>query len=236
MRITVSTVNLLNSAAAHKIAARQRTGLSTLHTPPLAVTQRPLCLLARERILTKQALQSPGHAHSSHVTHLAPTTDIIRQRCVHGYSKPTQITQDSHRRVNVESEWQKTCEKCQFYAHALWGHYRISRSVRLSVSLRSCRGYRHAGCLQLSHRRPPEMCGLRTRPRTDVDPPGFLPPYRTAIGGGISSRRPRGDTLLSYNCTLTNRYFLDTSGRLFLSLMKSSPSLDYWRTPPSIPL
>jgi len=46
MRITVSTVNLLNSAAAHKIAARQRTGLSTLHTPPLAVTQRPLCLLA----------------------------------------------------------------------------------------------------------------------------------------------------------------------------------------------
>ena len=68
MRITVSTVNLLNSAAAHKIAARQRTGLSTLHTPPLAVTQRPLCSLARERIFTKQALQSPGHAHSSHVT------------------------------------------------------------------------------------------------------------------------------------------------------------------------
>ena len=34
------------------------------------------------------------------------------------------------------------------------------------------------------------MCGLRTRPRTDVDPPRFLD--RTAIGvRGISSRRPR---------------------------------------------
>ena len=42
---------------------------------------------------------------------------------------------------------------------------------RVSVPWRSCLGYRHAGFLQLSHRRPPEMCGLRTRPRTDVDPP-----------------------------------------------------------------
>ena len=39
------------------------------------------------------------------------------------------------------------------------------------------------GCLQLNHRRPPEMCGLRTRPQTDVDPQRFLP-LRTAIGGG----------------------------------------------------
>ena len=51
------------------------------------------------------------------------------------------------------------------------GHFGIARSVRLFVPLRSCLGYRHAGCLQLSHRRPPEMCGLRTRPLTDVDPP-----------------------------------------------------------------
>jgi len=35
--------------------------------------------------------------------------------------------------------------------------------------------------MSLSYRRPPEMCGLRTRPRTDVDPPRFLD--RTAIGG-----------------------------------------------------
>ena len=34
------------------------------------------------------------------------------------------------------------------------------------------------------------MCGLQTRPRTDVDPPRFLP-----SAGGLSSRRPRGDTL-----------------------------------------
>ena len=59
---------------------------------------------------------------------------------------------------------------------ALGWHFGIVRSVRLSVPWRSRLGYRHAGCLQLSHRRPPEMCGLRTRPRTDVDPPRFLPP------------------------------------------------------------
>ena len=33
------------------------------------------------------------------------------------------------------------------------------------------------------------MCWLRTRPRTDVNPP-------SAGGGGISSHRPRGDNLL----------------------------------------
>jgi len=69
----------------------------------------------------------------------------------------------------------------------------IARFVRLSVPWRSCLGCRHAACLQLSHRRPPEMCGLRTRPRADLDPPQFLD--RTAIGGGISSRRRRSDTL-----------------------------------------
>jgi len=75
-------------------------------------------------------------------------------------------------------------------------------------------GYRHAGCLQLSYHRPPEMCGLRTRPRTDVDPPRRLDPWTDADGligcettchrrttctigdGGISSRRPRCDTSL----------------------------------------
>ena len=36
----------------------------------------------------------------------------------------------------------------------------MARSVRLSVPWRSCLGYRHAGCLQLSHHRPPEMRGL----------------------------------------------------------------------------
>ena len=37
---------------------------------------------------------------------------------------------------------------------------------------------------------PPEMCGLQTRPQTDVDPPRFLD--QNAIDGGISSRRPLG--------------------------------------------
>jgi len=49
-------------------------------------------------------------------------------------------------------------------------------ATRLSVPSCSCLGYRHAGCLQLSRRWTPEMCGLRTRPRTDVDPPRSLPP------------------------------------------------------------
>ena len=39
-------------------------------------------------------------------------------------------------------------------------------------------------CLQLSHRRPPKMCGLQTRPRTDVDPPPFLPPSNCHRRGG----------------------------------------------------
>ena len=74
-------------------------------------------------------------------------------------------------------------------------------SVRLSIPWRSCLGYRHAGCLQLSHRRPPEMCGLRTRPRTDVDPPRFLPPSNFHLRGHIVSPPP-GRHLL---CCLSTR-------------------------------
>jgi len=74
------------------------------------------------------------------------------------------------------------------------GHFGIARSVRLSVPWRSSLGYRHTGCLQFSHRRPPEMCGLRTRPRTDVDPPRFLPASNC---NRISPRRPRAVTLYS---------------------------------------
>jgi len=53
-----------------------------------------------------------------------------------------------------------------------------NNAIRPSDPRRSFLGYRHAGCLQLSHRRPP-----------DLDPPRFL--ARTVIGGGIRSRRPR---------------------------------------------
>jgi len=60
----------------------------------------------------------------------------------------------------------------------------VRLSVRLSVPWRSFLGYRLAGCLQLSHRRPPEICGLRTRPRTDVDPSRFLPPSNCHRRGG----------------------------------------------------
>ena len=82
----------------------------------------------------------------------------------------------------------------RLYPRPIRGHFGIARSVRLSVIWRICLCYRHAGCLQLSHHRLPEMCGLWTRPRTDVDPPRFMD--RTAIGGGghIVSPPP-GDTL-----------------------------------------
>jgi len=53
----------------------------------------------------------------------------------------------------------------------------ISPFVCLSHGAAACLGYRHAGCLQLSHRRSPEMCKLWTRPQTEVDPPRFLDPW-----------------------------------------------------------
>ena len=89
-------------------------------------------------------------------------------------------------RSHLLIEYWRVC--CQFFAPRPEGHFGIARSVRLSVPWRSCLGYRHIVCLQLSHRRPPEMCGLRTCPQMDVDPPQFLD--GTAIGRGISSRPP----------------------------------------------
>ena len=58
---------------------------------------------------------------------------------------------------------------CPQPREALW-----NSTIHLSVPRHSCLGYRHAGCLQLSHRRPPAMCGLWTSLQTDVDPPRFL--------------------------------------------------------------
>jgi len=66
----------------------------------------------------------------------------------------------------------------------------VCPSVCLSHGAAACLGYRHAGCMQLSHRRPPGICGLRTRRRTDVDPPRFLD--RTVIGAGAYRLAARG--------------------------------------------
>ena len=79
-----------------------------------------------------------------------------------------------------------------------FGHYYYAPAVggisdtMIRPSVCPSLGYRHAGCLQLSHRRPPEMCELR--PRTGR--------RSAAIFGTnchrreqISSRRHRGDTL-----------------------------------------
>ena len=60
------------------------------------------------------------------------------------------------------------------------------------------------------------MCGLRTRPWTDIDPPSVS---RTAIGGGsISSRRPRGDSLLTRSSAVIKRYVWPTVDELAFGL------------------
>ena len=82
---------------------------------------------------------------------------------------------------------------------ALGGHLGVAQSVRLSVPWRSCLSYRHAGCLQLCHHRPPAVRGLRTSPRTDIDPPRFLD--RTAVGGRHIVSPPPGRNLVdSMHC------------------------------------
>ena len=77
---------------------------------------------------------------------------------------------------------------------AVRGHFGIAQSIRLSVPWCSCLGYRHAGCLQLSHRQPPKVCRLTTHPRMNVDPPRFLP---------VSN----GHCLTS--CTVTNLFIMN---------------------------
>ena len=81
----------------------------------------------------------------------------------------------------------------------------IRPSVRLCVPRRSCPrraaalGYRHAGCLQLSHVRTadPSADGRRSAAS------------RTAIAWGISSRRPRDDNLFKTDeqCHMVKLYY-----------------------------
>ena len=90
------------------------------------------------------------------------------------------------------------CEVVMFYGCIFFLYPRHRRvlsntAICLSVFLShgaAALGYRHAGCLQLSHRRPSEMCGLRTRPHTDVDPPRVELP--SAAGEHIVSPPPVG--------------------------------------------
>ena len=77
------------------------------------------------------------------------------------------------------------------------------------VPWRSCLGYRHACCLQLSHRWPPEMCGLWTRIFGSMDWRRWPDWRRSDMPPSNCHRRrayrlspsPGGDTLLS----LSNR-------------------------------
>jgi len=77
---------------------------------------------------------------------------------------------------------------------ALRGHFGIAQPVRLSVTWRSCLGYRHTGCLQLSHRWPPEMCGLQSRPQRHRSATIFA---IVELRGGAYHLTAPGDTLFT---------------------------------------
>jgi len=140
----------------------------------------------------------------------------IRNR-QHNYTLRTKTVRPTDERDFITRLlYQETCTEHRFLLLSTFGrrgafwNSAIRRSVCLSHGATARLGYRHAGCLQLSHHRPPEMCGLRTRPRTDVDPPRFVHPRRPdwrrhdryatvelPSVGSISSRRRRGDILYS---------------------------------------
>jgi len=60
------------------------------------------------------------------------------------------------------------------------GHSGIAQSVRLTVPWRSCLGYTHAGCLQLSYRR--DFCHRRTARAYRLAAPGAIPCSRREFG------------------------------------------------------
>ena len=91
---------------------------------------------------------------------------------------------------------------------ALGGHFGIARSVRRSVPWRSCLGYRHVGCLQLSHRRPPvhvwgashrilsqvgawRPAGVFFATKFNISSPKFLPPSNCLRRGAYRLAPPR---------------------------------------------
>ena len=103
--------------------------------------------------LTKRALStaytSPHYTHAvtgeQQAIQLLTSTD----RRHHGLQAAV------HHAYSLVTSW------CIYNAPALDGHFEIAPFVRLSVGWRSWLGYRHAGCLQLSHRRPPYNSILR---------------------------------------------------------------------------
>ena len=101
--------------------------------------------------------------------------------------------------LTPNQQCQSTEGNCELLCHPRRGRIGgvlSDNAICPSVPGRSCRrraaslGYKHAGCLQLSQRRPPEMCRLQTRPRTDVDPLRVELPaagaYRLAAPGAIT--------------------------------------------------
>ena len=73
------------------------------------------------------------------------------------------------------------------------GHFGIARSVRLSVPWRSCLGYRHVNCLQLSHRQPPGMCATADPSADGRRSAAIFPANCHRRGGGHIVSPPRCD-------------------------------------------
>jgi len=78
------------------------------------------------------------------------------------------------------------------------GAFGIVRSVHVSVPWRSCLGYRQAGCLQLSRRRPAEMCILWTHLWTDTDRVIFVTVELPSAGGEHIVLPPPGRYLVKF--------------------------------------
>ena len=89
--------------------------------------------------------------------------------------------------------WKSTARGHQVQSAPVWA---LIYYFRVSVPRRSCLGYIHAGCLQLSHRRPPEMCGLWTRPRRTQMRRDFW--IELPSGGGHIVSLPPGRYLVNY--------------------------------------
>jgi len=92
------------------------------------------------------------------------------------------------------------CNECLLLYHRHRGAL-SDTEIRLSVCPSPRRtadlGYSYAGCLQLSH--------VRTRPRTDVDPPRFLPLLNChRQGGGHIVSPPAGRYFVTHSISQSN--------------------------------
>ena len=152
-------------------------GCGTDVTSPSVEDWRRRDTAASERVLQLRTRQRCGES-----------SDVEEGR-VHDDTSDRRIRRRQRRRYIVDSIYHTHL----YYVPAVrgWGirRYRDPSVCPSCPGRAAARGYRHAGCLQLSHVRTadPSADGLRSAAS------------QTAVGGGISSRRPRCDNLFHRN-------------------------------------